>query len=122
MPKRKTTPETEVSAAPATEATAAKSRKSAAKPKAASTTAPHKHARKSVKPAEIAPETTPVIAPPVQEAATEVVQEVVQSSARVVTREDIARLAYSYWEARGYQGGSPEEDWLRAERELTVLS
>ena len=33
--------------------------------------------------------------------------------------EAIARLAYSYWEARGYQGGSPEEDWLRAERELS---
>jgi len=31
---------------------------------------------------------------------------------------EIARLAYSYWEARGYQGGSPEEDWLRAEQEL----
>ena len=30
----------------------------------------------------------------------------------------IAQLAYSYWEARGYQGGSPEEDWLRAEKEL----
>jgi hypothetical protein len=32
--------------------------------------------------------------------------------------DDIARLAYSYWEARGFQGGSPEEDWLRAEQEL----
>ena len=32
--------------------------------------------------------------------------------------EEIARLAYSYWEARGYQGGSPEEDWLRAEQQL----
>jgi Protein of unknown function (DUF2934) len=30
----------------------------------------------------------------------------------------VARLAYSYWEARGYQGGSPEVDWLRAEQEL----
>ena len=30
----------------------------------------------------------------------------------------VARLAYSYWAARGYQGGSPEEDWLRAEQEL----
>ena len=30
----------------------------------------------------------------------------------------IARLAYSYWEARGYTNGSPEEDWLRAEQEL----
>jgi hypothetical protein len=32
--------------------------------------------------------------------------------------DDIARLAYSFWEARGYAGGSSEEDWLRAEREL----
>lgn len=32
--------------------------------------------------------------------------------------EEIARLAYSYWEQRGYQGGSPESDWLRAEQEL----
>jgi hypothetical protein len=31
---------------------------------------------------------------------------------------EIAALAYSYWEARGRQGGSPAEDWLRAEREL----
>ena len=38
------------------------------------------------------------------------------------TQEQIACLAYSYWEARGCQGGSPEEDWLRAERELTVAS
>ena len=30
-------------------------------------------------------------------------------------QEDIARLAYSYWEGRGCQGGSAEEDWLRAE-------
>ena len=34
------------------------------------------------------------------------------------TLDDIAQLAYSYWEARGYQGGSSEEDWLRAEQEL----
>ena len=34
------------------------------------------------------------------------------------TFDDIAQLAYSYWESRGYQGGSPEEDWLRAEFEL----
>jgi hypothetical protein len=30
----------------------------------------------------------------------------------------VAALAYSYWVARGCAGGSPEEDWLRAEREL----
>jgi hypothetical protein len=34
------------------------------------------------------------------------------------SQEAIAQLAYSYWEARGCQGGSPEEDWLRAEQEL----
>ncbi len=34
------------------------------------------------------------------------------------TEEQISYLAYSYWQARGCQGGSPEEDWLRAEREL----
>jgi hypothetical protein len=30
----------------------------------------------------------------------------------------IAELAYSYWESRGGQGGSPWEDWFRAENEL----
>jgi len=36
----------------------------------------------------------------------------------VIDREAVAILAYSYWEARGFAGGSPEEDWLRAERAL----
>jgi hypothetical protein len=36
----------------------------------------------------------------------------------VINQEQIASLAYSYWEARGYSGGSAEEDWLRAEQEL----
>jgi len=34
------------------------------------------------------------------------------------SREKVAELAFLYWEARGYQGGSPEADWLRAEHEL----
>jgi hypothetical protein len=34
------------------------------------------------------------------------------------SHDEIALLAYSYWEARGCQGGCPEEDWLRAEGEL----
>jgi hypothetical protein len=34
------------------------------------------------------------------------------------TDDRIAELAYSYWEARGGRGGSPWEDWFRAEREL----
>lgn len=32
--------------------------------------------------------------------------------------EEIAALAHSYWEARGRQGGSPEEDWFRAVEEV----
>ena len=38
--------------------------------------------------------------------------------ARQPGHDEIARLAYSYWEARGRQGGEAWEDWLRAEREL----
>ena len=37
---------------------------------------------------------------------------------RQPAHEEIARLAYSHWEARGRQGGEAWEDWLRAEREL----
>ena len=36
------------------------------------------------------------------------------------SHEQIAALAYSYWEGRGRQGGSPCEDWLRAEKELAT--
>ncbi|HUJ20709.1 MAG TPA: DUF2934 domain-containing protein [Bryobacteraceae bacterium] len=35
-------------------------------------------------------------------------------------REEIARLAYAYWQARGCPHGSPEEDWLRAESDLQL--
>ncbi len=31
---------------------------------------------------------------------------------------EIAERAYTYWKARGCVGGSPEEDWFRAEEEL----
>lgn len=40
------------------------------------------------------------------------------TSASVIEHEEIALLAYSYWEARGCPYGSPEEDWFRAERDL----
>jgi hypothetical protein len=35
--------------------------------------------------------------------------------------EEIARLAYACWEARGHPHGSAQEDWFRAERELLRL-
>ena len=34
------------------------------------------------------------------------------------TQEEIAALAYRYWEARQGNPGSAEEDWLHAERDL----
>jgi len=41
--------------------------------------------------------------------------------ARIPTHEEIAHLAYSFWEGRGRQHGSALEDWLRAERQLKQL-
>jgi hypothetical protein len=41
---------------------------------------------------------------------------------RIPTHEEIARLAYSYWEAGGWQPGSEQENWLRAERDLKLRS
>jgi hypothetical protein len=32
--------------------------------------------------------------------------------------EAVARLAYSFWEARGRGNGSAEDDWFKAEAEL----
>jgi hypothetical protein len=48
-------------------------------------------------------------APPVRTAA---------SPRSTPTHQQIAALAYSYWDGRGRRDGSPEADWLRAEREL----
>jgi hypothetical protein len=33
-------------------------------------------------------------------------------------QEQIAALAYGFWQARGCPDGTPEEDWFRAEREI----
>jgi len=35
-------------------------------------------------------------------------------------REEIARIAYSYWVERRFAPGDPLHDWLRAEREFRV--
>jgi len=31
-------------------------------------------------------------------------------------KREIAALAYEFWLSRGFQRGSPQEDWLRAQR------
>jgi Protein of unknown function (DUF2934) len=38
------------------------------------------------------------------------------------TRESVEKLAYRLWEDRGRPIGSPEVDWLRAEKELDQAS
>jgi hypothetical protein len=36
-----------------------------------------------------------------------------------VTEQEISKLAYQIYESRGRNGGSPLDDWLEAERQLT---
>ena len=51
---------------------------------------------------------------------TETVQAATVQIAPVNAHEAIAKIAYGYWEARGFQPGSPEQDWLRAEQEFLL--
>jgi hypothetical protein len=60
------------------------------------------------------------LAPVVTEPEIVAPQEEVAATVLAPTYEEIAKLAYSYWEARGYQGGSADEDWARAEQELRL--
>ena len=34
-------------------------------------------------------------------------------------KREIAALAYEFWLSRGFQSGSPQEDWLRAQRAVS---
>jgi len=58
-------------------------------------------------------------------AAAELTQAAASAEAGSVRRKDdipaheaVSRLAYSYWEARGCEDGSADDDWYRAEAEL----
>ena len=42
----------------------------------------------------------------------------VPTSVATTAEDEIAARAYSYWEARGCEGGSADEDWYRAIEEL----
>jgi hypothetical protein len=70
------------------------------------------------------PAAQPEIAEPQAIAAEPVILAAPQAVADVTayepSRDEIAQQAYLYWEARGCQGGSCEEDWLRAEQELRL--
>jgi len=67
---------------------------------------------------DLAVQTTPVDAFQPESAAAAPESMGAAPSSAVSIREQIAQLAYSYWEARGYQHDNPEEDWYRAEREI----
>jgi len=99
MPKRKPVEAAEPAPVVAEPKKKAARSTTAAKPKSTTSPVAHKHHAKKTVPDEIQP--SPVIA---------------------ISHEEIARLAYTYWEARGCQGSSPDQDWLRAESELLKLA
>ncbi len=84
----------------------------AAVPARRKTVAERPRKKLSVSPAE--PVSEPVIAVAPVAHAVEVV------ASYQPTHEEVAALAYSFWEARGCQGGSPEEDWACAEQMLRL--
>jgi Protein of unknown function (DUF2934) len=65
-----------------------------------------------------ATKTTAIAATPICEEAGAVMAPMTNGGIVEIEREEVAKLAYLYWEARGGQGGSPENDWIRAEEEL----
>lgn len=110
MPKRKSA---EVPAEPAAVPEPAKKRASASKPKSAAAT----HKRSSPKKSLMMESAESPVA-----AAAAVAPATATEQPRTPAHHEIALLAYSYAEARGFTGGSPEEDWFRAERELLKLA
>lgn len=108
MPKKKTTGTTEIQPieignAPATAKVLKPAAKTVRAPRASATPVTHKHKKSTHQEEAVRVETAPVaVAVPVHQP----------------THEEIGRLAYSYWEARGHQGGSQDEDWMRAEQVL----
>jgi acetaldehyde dehydrogenase (acetylating) len=96
--------ETSVNIAPAAES-AGPARRKAAAPR---TRATAKRAAMLTKPASEEEAAIPVVT---------AVSEIVRPE-YLPSHEEIAALAYTYWEERGYAHGDPEHDWLRAEAEL----
>ena len=88
------------------------SKKTSGKDIRISTAAPAPPRQRIARPRSVTPVETPSLAAGPGAVASE------PMLASASSQNEIASLAYSYWEARGCQGGSPEEDWIRAEREL----
>jgi hypothetical protein len=96
---KKQTISSEISSAPSSPAPRTETPKAKSTTKRATTT---KHAKAKVMPA----------------AETKVPDATVVAAPVTMNRDEVAKVAYLYWEARGYRGGSPEEDWVRAEHEV----
>jgi hypothetical protein len=47
---------------------------------------------------------------------------VVVEAPAVNPHDEIAKIAYGFWEARGRQHGYHEQDWLRAEQEYRLTA
>ena len=117
MPRKKKTP-TDLELSPEVPAPPAAAPKRTRKPETASASSmPDRLASKTVPPHKKPPQIPEEAVAAIENNATLPHSEQLFQSA-VSEREQIALLAYSYWEARGHQGGSPEEDWYRAEREI----
>jgi hypothetical protein len=134
MPKKRKADSEQV-ASPETTATPApaKKRVSATAKSAAAT---HKSPAKRTAKKPAAPEAVDTAAPAVAEpdyiaTVLEVVETTIIDEKPVITtaatpvmidpvaaREEIARIAYSYWVARDFAPGDPLQDWLRAESEF----
>ena len=85
----------------------------------AASAAPARH--KSAAPKRVARPAVEVSNVPVSEPEVLPVAPVAAAPTPAASFQDaVASLAYFYWQARGCQGGSPEADWLRAERELSA--
>ena len=106
---RKTNPEKSEIVSPASAASSAPA--ASPRPRRVSTAARTQHTAKA---AEIT--ATPAREPETPARADTVVVE------RELSHEEIARVAYSLWQARGCQHGNPDEDWLRAEEQLRQRS
>lgn len=126
---RKREPRTEP--APDAAASAPKSaKKRSARPKAASSTKAAKTRGAAKKTAKKAPSPRPLARaartskPGATEKASRGAKEKGVAFDSESYHEAIARLAYHFWEERGRAGGSPEDDWHRAEAEVrrTVLA
>jgi hypothetical protein len=98
---------------------AAKKAPAAKKPRAprASTTAvTHRHKKSATSESQVA--STPSENAAVSNVGDGAAAEAPRATMGAPTHHDIAQLAYSLWAERGYQGGSPEDDWYTAERML----